>query len=83
MKLFAQLIDRDQLATPVPSCPEWSLGRSAVHVGTIHRWAEHLVRTLAPRRVPPSEIGLGEPDPSGPWILAGGRPPVHIAISRP
>ena len=71
--MFAQVIDDDRLTTPVPSCPGWSLADLVVHLGTVHRWAEHLVRTLAPRRVSSSTMDLGEPDPSAPWVLAGGQ----------
>jgi len=69
---FATLIDDRVLATPVPSCPEWTIADLTTHLGTVHRWAEHLVRSLAPERIASSTMGLGEPEPSGAWIHAGG-----------
>jgi uncharacterized protein (TIGR03083 family) len=69
---FAALLDEPVLGTPVPSCPDWTVEDLTTHLGTIHRWAEHLVRSLAPERIGPSAMGLGEAEPSGPWIQAGG-----------
>lgn len=34
-------------ATPVPSCPGWTLTQLARHVGGTHRWAARIVRTRA------------------------------------
>ncbi len=58
---------------PVPSCPGWSIGDLTEHLGTVHRWAEHLVRARAPKRVPSHEMGLGEPQRSAEWLRAGGQ----------
>ena len=46
---------------------------STVHLGTVHRWAEHLVRARAPKRISSSDMALGEPHPSAPWLRAGGE----------
>jgi uncharacterized protein (TIGR03083 family) len=72
VRRFAALIDDRPLEAPVPSCPGWSVADLTTHLGTVHRWAEHLVRTLAPERVPSEAMGLGPPEPSGVWIRAGG-----------
>jgi uncharacterized protein (TIGR03083 family) len=69
---FAALIDDRPLEAPVPSCPGWSVEDLTTHLGTVHRWAEHLVRTLAPERIPTEAMGLGPAEPSGAWIRAGG-----------
>jgi uncharacterized protein (TIGR03083 family) len=39
-------------AAPVPTCPEWSVGRLARHVGGTHRWAAEAVGTRAAGPVP-------------------------------
>jgi uncharacterized protein (TIGR03083 family) len=50
-------------ATPVPSCPGWTLVDLAGHVGSYHRWAADLIatRSLEPRA--PREV---RPDPAMP-----------------
>jgi uncharacterized protein (TIGR03083 family) len=70
---LASLLDGHSLDVPVPSCPGWSLGDLVEHLGTVHRWAERLVATLAPERVGPEAMGLGAPEPSAPWLRAGGH----------
>ena len=75
---FAELIDSSPgrhglFDVPVPSCPGWSVADLTVHLGTVHRWAEHLVRARAAQRVPSSEMGLGEAEASAGWLRAGGE----------
>jgi uncharacterized protein (TIGR03083 family) len=53
---FSALLTRDALATEVPSCPGWTVGDLARHLGGVHRWARHAVLT-GPSR---------EPDGAGP-----------------
>ncbi|MEV6651079.1 maleylpyruvate isomerase family mycothiol-dependent enzyme [Streptomyces sp. NPDC051219] len=62
-RLRAVLIDADLSAT-VPTCPEWTLGHLARHVGGAHRWAEATVRTKATEPVPEDQVpdGLGPGD---------------------
>ncbi|PPF82677.1 hypothetical protein C5E07_13390 [Pseudoclavibacter sp. RFBJ3] len=36
---FATLLGSADLATPVPSCPGWSLAELTEHLGGVHRWA--------------------------------------------
>jgi len=56
-------------ATVVPSCPDWTVADLARHLGGVHRWAEHLVRTRAPER----DLAPKDPDrpaddaPSDAW----------------
>jgi uncharacterized protein (TIGR03083 family) len=70
---FASTLEAVDLAAAVPTCPEWSVVDLARHLGTIHRWAEHLVRNQSERRVSFSVLGL-EPVPvTGEWIREGGR----------
>ncbi len=49
-------------ATPVPTCPGWTLADLIEHHGTTHRWMEHLVRTRAAERVRSQDIPLELPD---------------------
>jgi uncharacterized protein (TIGR03083 family) len=59
----------------VPGCPEWTVADLARHVGGVHRWAAHHVRTLAPERVPAASIGISPPDDAAdlrPWLIDGG-----------
>ncbi len=75
---FAQLIDtgpavKARLDVPVPSCPGWSLGDLTAHLGMVHRWAEHLVRARAPKRISSADMALGEAVPSAVWLRAGGE----------
>jgi uncharacterized protein (TIGR03083 family) len=77
---FATLIDGVPLDIAVPSCPGWSLRDLTAHLGTVHRWAEHLVRARAQERIPSSSMGLGEPSPSPAWLREGGQ--VLVATLR-
>lgn len=63
-------------ATPVPSCPGWTLADLVQHHGATHRWTEHLVRTRATARVRSEEVPLGLPqDPRDrpDWLAASAR----------
>jgi uncharacterized protein (TIGR03083 family) len=69
---FAAVIGESPLDVPVKSCPGWRLEDLIAHLGTVHRWAEHLVRTRAPARVGAQAMGLGEVEASAAWIRSGG-----------
>ncbi|UYB40678.1 maleylpyruvate isomerase N-terminal domain-containing protein [Streptomyces sp. Je 1-4] len=45
--LLRSRIEGADLATPVPTCPDWNLGQLLWHLGGAHRWAETIVRTRA------------------------------------
>ena len=58
---LAAVAESAPLDTPVPSCPEWDLGRLVGHVGRIHRWAMEAASNggAPPGRPPkPPEEGL-------------------------
>jgi uncharacterized protein (TIGR03083 family) len=70
---FAEVIDGEPTAVLVPSCPGWSLADLTGHLGTVHRWAEHLVRVRAQERISGAAMALGEPQASARWLRAGGE----------
>jgi uncharacterized protein (TIGR03083 family) len=73
LQSVALLLDNGALDLPVPSCPDWTIADLVIHLGSVHRWAEHMVRGLSPTRIGFDQLGLGQPEPSGPWIREGGQ----------
>ena len=69
---FAALVDTAPPSLAVPSCPGWTVEDLGRHLGTVHRWAEHLVRVQAAARIPSSEMGLDEGPVDGEWLRRGG-----------
>ena len=69
---FANLLETTTPELAVPSCPGWNVAGLALHLGTVHRWADQLVRSLAPTRVPASEMGLDEGPADAEWLRRGG-----------
>ena len=64
------------LARPVPSCPGWDVAELVRHIGTVHRWAERMVRDGATERLAPGRLDLGlPPDANGlpGWLGVGGE----------
>jgi uncharacterized protein (TIGR03083 family) len=66
----AQANTADDLA--IPSCPGWTLLDLASHLGTVHRWAEHLVRVRAVQRIPDSEMHFERGPVTPVWLEEGG-----------
>ena len=65
-------------AAPVPACPDWTVADLAKHLGGVHRWAAHLVATLATERdrapQDPTRPGPdGTADEWADWLADGGR----------
>jgi uncharacterized protein (TIGR03083 family) len=77
---FASGLDVADIGARVPSCPDWNVYELAEHLGTIHRWAEHLVRVEAPKRIPSHEMGLELTPVNVAWIRRGGA--VLVATLR-
>jgi len=69
---FASALETTDDAAPVPSCPGWTVYDLSEHLGTIHRWAEHLVRVEAPTRIPAQAMGLELAPVNVAWIRDGG-----------
>jgi len=59
--------------TIVETCPGWTVDDAASHLGTIHRWAEELVRTRSTVRIPRAAPSLDEVSMSPEWIRQGGQ----------
>lgn len=70
---FADDLDATDSDTMVPTCPEWAVRDLASHLGVVHRWAQHLVMTLSPTRVPPGSLGIDTSSIDGEWIRTGGN----------
>ena len=72
---FASLTSGVDPLLPVPTCPGWTLADLIKHTGRVHRWARHLVGTLAqrhergPRADVPDDL-KAYPD----WLAAGAEP---------
>jgi uncharacterized protein (TIGR03083 family) len=60
----------DDLAHPVPTCPEWTFRQLATHVGRGHRWAAEIVATRATEPIPLREVPDGK-FPENPGLRAG------------
>ncbi|WP_418955803.1 maleylpyruvate isomerase family mycothiol-dependent enzyme [Streptomyces tritici] len=70
---FAETVRDADFATPVPTCPGWTLADLTRHVGTVHRWAGHVVRTRSDGRVRAADLPLELPeDPAAypDWLAA-------------
>jgi uncharacterized protein (TIGR03083 family) len=72
---LAGLVDGTDLATPVPTCPDWTLRQLATHVGRAQRWAAQIVSTRSAAFIPFRQVPDGKfpDDPSlhAPWLRAG------------
>lgn len=74
---FAGLLEGADLSTPVPTCPEWTIGQLMRHVGRGDRWCAEIVaeKTLEP--IDPRQVAGGkppaDPDEAITWLRAGAR----------
>jgi uncharacterized protein (TIGR03083 family) len=62
--LAAAALDGDP-ATPVPSCPGWSVTDLVAHVGSYHRWVADLLQDASPAPRAPYDL---RPDPDTPLV---------------
>jgi len=69
---FAGVLRDTPLSTPVPSCPGWTAFDLTEHLGTVHRWAEHLVRARASERIPSHVMEFSRGPVNADWIREGG-----------
>lgn len=80
---FAGLVANADLDAPVPSCPEWDLGKLTRHAGSVHRWVAHIITTGAHERIGPRDVDLGLPEARTglPAWLAAGAAPLRAALA--
>lgn len=80
---FAGLVANADLDAPVPSCPEWDLGKLTRHAGSVHRWVAHLISTRATEPVSPRVVDLALPEQRTglPGWLAAGASPLRAALA--
>lgn len=57
--------------TPVVTCPDWRVADLLAHLGVVHRWAEHLVRVRASRRLSAREMDLARGPVEASWLAEG------------
>ncbi|MEV6200883.1 maleylpyruvate isomerase N-terminal domain-containing protein [Streptomyces sp. NPDC051771] len=70
---YAHTVRDADPATPVPTCPGWTLGDLTRHLGTVHGWAAHLVTVRPATRVRAAGLALDAPaDPAAypAWFAA-------------
>lgn len=65
---LARGADRD---STVFACPEWTVSDLLEHVGFVHRWAEHLVRVRAPRRISGKDMDFPRGPATPEWLADG------------
>jgi uncharacterized protein (TIGR03083 family) len=74
---FGELVRTADPATPIPTCPEWTLKQLFRHVGRGNRWAAQIVADEREEALDPREVRDGKPpdDPDGAveWLNAGAR----------
>jgi uncharacterized protein (TIGR03083 family) len=72
---FGELIRGADPATPVPTCPEWTLQQLFRHVGRGNRWAAQIVADRRDTPLDPREVRDGKPpddrDAAVDWLNAG------------
>lgn len=75
--LFGELIRDADPATPVPTCPGWTLQQLFRHLGRGHRWAAQIVRDQLEAPLDPRAVADGKPpaDQAGAldWLRGSGQ----------
>jgi uncharacterized protein (TIGR03083 family) len=74
---FGELIRAAEPATPVPTCPEWTIRQLFRHVGRGNRWAAQIVADRRDEALDPGEVPDGKPpkdiDAAIDWLNAGAQ----------
>ncbi len=64
-------------ASPVPTCPGWTIARLVKHTGIVHRWATRIVSARSPERIEQRDLEAGLPPREAQyagWLAAGAAP---------
>jgi uncharacterized protein (TIGR03083 family) len=73
--ILADIAAEADPATPVPTCPDWTLRQLFTHVGRAHRWAAAIVATRAAEPIPMRETPdgklPGDPAERPAWLRRG------------
>jgi uncharacterized protein (TIGR03083 family) len=79
---FAAVTREADPATPVPTCPGWTIADLVRHHGKTLRWMAHIVRTLPAERVRSLDLDLGLPGDVAayPAWFAEGAGPLMTAL---
>jgi uncharacterized protein (TIGR03083 family) len=82
---LASIIDGADLATPVPTCPDWTLRKLAAHVGRGQRWAGEIVATRSAAFIPHRAVPDGrlpdDPERRADWLRDGASRLISIIRS--
>jgi uncharacterized protein (TIGR03083 family) len=70
---FADALVNADFTARVPSCPEWTIRDLTKHLGTVHRWADELVRTRATQRTSLAAMGAAVVEVDNEWLRSGGH----------
>lgn len=72
---FADALRGADLATPVPTCPGWTLKQLMRHVGRGDRWAAQIVADRLEEPLDPREVRNGKPPDDGAveWLHGGAQ----------
>ncbi|MFJ9867643.1 maleylpyruvate isomerase family mycothiol-dependent enzyme [Streptomyces sp. NPDC101165] len=71
---FAEVVEDVDPATPVPSCPDWTVADLTRHVGSLQRWFSALLTRLVQEQPRSREVELGLPDSAHEyprWVASG------------
>jgi uncharacterized protein (TIGR03083 family) len=74
---FIEVAGEADLATPLPTCPGWTVADLMRHLGIIYRWMTQVVITRPAERIPPGDLRLdvpGEESAYREWLAAGVAP---------
>jgi uncharacterized protein (TIGR03083 family) len=79
---MAAVIAETDPAAPVPTCPEWTVGRLTKHTGIVHRWVTEIVSSRAAERVDVRNVDAGLPasEEAYPQWLADGAAPLITTL---
>ena len=79
---FALVVRGADLATPVPTCPAWTLADLIEHTGIVERWAAEMVRRRSTARLDRRRLDVPVPDDRAqlPQWLADGAGDVAAAF---